>query len=197
MTGLDPAQVARLGRRFGRPAVWRPTVHLTEHDQGVLRLGGSGRRHDVTFAVLGSDGRVAVVRPVRFPTGAWRIPSGGIQAGEAIEDGIQREAREELGIEVALTGYPLVARARFVRPDGGALGWTTHVVTARPVADEGLAPRDRMEVAEARWMGFGQLIGPVADLLRAGPGQLRRYRADLHERVAGLLATSGARTLEE
>lgn len=197
MTSIDPAQVARLSRRFGRPAVWQPTVHLTDHDQGVLRLGGAGRRHDVTFAVLDSGGRVAVIRPSRFPPGAWRIPSGGIRAGEPIEAGIQRESREELGIEIALTGYPLVSRARFVRPDGGGLRWTTHVVTARPVADTCLAPRDRIEVAEASWMGFGQLIGPVADLLRAGPGELRRYRADLHARVAGLLAASGTRTLEE
>ncbi len=197
MTGLDAGQVARLSRRFGPPAVWQPTVHLTEHDQGVLRLGGAGRRHDVTFAVLDSNSQVAVIRPTRFPPGAWRIPSGGIRAGEAIEDGIQREALEELGIAIELTGYPLVTRTQFVRQDGGKLRWTSHVVTARPRADTNLAPRDRTEVAEATWMGFEQLTGPVASVLREGPGGLRRYRADLHDRLARLLAVPEARRLEE
>lgn len=193
---MNRSQAAELGRRFGRPQQWRTTVRLNDHDQGVLRLGGAGRRHDVTFAVLDA-GLVAVVRPVRFPPGLWRIPSGGVRPGEPVEAGVRREAGEELGIDVALTGYPLVARARLVHPDGRHLAWTTHVVTARPVSGTALAPRDLTEIAQAAWLGFGELTGPVGELLRQGPGGLRRYRADLHDRIARLLGAATARTLEE
>jgi len=184
---LDPALIRGLSRRFGRPAEWRPVVRLTEHDRSVLALGGAERRHDVTFAVHDGRGRMAVIRKPSFPPGAWRIPSGGVKPGEGLDAGVAREALEETGLVIELTGYLLVARARFIDPAGGELRWTTHVVLARTLAGTVLAPRDRIEIDDARWMTMDELTGPVAAVLRAGPGGLFRYRADLHERVAGLL----------
>jgi 8-oxo-dGTP pyrophosphatase MutT (NUDIX family) len=187
MSDLDPALIRGLSRRFGRPAEWRPVIRLTAHDRSVLALGGAERRHDVTFAVRDGRGRVAVIRKPSFPPGAWRIPSGGVKSGEAFDPGVAREALEETGLVIEVTGYPLVARARFLDPAGGELRWTTHVVVARPLAGTRLEPRDRVEIDDARWMTMDELTGPVAAVLRAGPGGLFRYRADLHDRVAGLL----------
>jgi 8-oxo-dGTP pyrophosphatase MutT (NUDIX family) len=197
MTHVDASLLAPIVRRFGHPAEWRPTVHLTEHDAAVMRLTRSGREHDVTFAVRRADGMLAVIRKPSFPPGAWRVPSGGVARDEAFLDGVRREALEELGIDLELTGYPLVARCRFEYADGRRQRWTTHVVTARPVpGDAALAPRDAREIAAARWMGMDELTGPVAGVLRAGPGALFRYRAELHDRLAGLLAAGDARTVE-
>jgi hypothetical protein len=36
-------------------------------------------------------------------------------------------------------------------------------------------------------MRIDTLTGPVARVLRSGPGNLFRYRADLHDRLTGLL----------
>jgi ADP-ribose pyrophosphatase YjhB (NUDIX family) len=193
---LDPALVREVSRRFGRPAEWRPVVRLTEHDRSVLALGGPTRRHDVTFTVRDGRGQVAVIRKPSFPPGAWRIPSGGVKPGEPFDAGVAREALEETGLTIELAGYPLVARARFLDPAGEELRWTTYVVLARALAGTRLEPRDRVEIDDARWMTMAELTGPVAAVLRAGPGGLFRYRADLHDRIAGLLETRPARTLE-
>jgi 8-oxo-dGTP diphosphatase len=187
VSDLDPARVREAARRLGRPLVWRPTVRLTEHDLRALGMGGPLRRHDVTFAVLDDRGRVAVIRKPSFPPGAWRIPSGGVAAGERFEDGVRREALEEIGLAIELERYLLVVRARFRFPDGTQDRWTTHVVAARPAGGTRLAPRDTVEIADARWMTFGELTGPVAGVLRSGAGGLFRYRAALHDRVARLL----------
>ena len=187
MSDLDPALIRDVSRRVGRPAEWRPVVRLSDHDRSVLALGGPARRHDVTFAIRDRRGAVAVIRKPSFPSGAWRIPSGGVKPGEGFDAGVAREALEETGLAIDVAGYPLVARARFIDPAGGELRWTTHVVAARPLAGTVLEPRDRVEIDDARWMTFDELTGPVAAVLRAGPGGLFRYRADLHDRIAGLL----------
>lgn len=187
MTHVDRALVAPVRRRYGRPREWRPTVRLTAHDLRALGMGAPGRRHDVTFAVRDAKGRVAAIRKPSFPPGAWRIPSGGIAPGESFEEGVLREALEEIGLAIEVEAYLMVARARFLHPDGSVDRWTTHVVSARPASGTRLAPRDRREIDDARWMTMDELTGPVAAVLRAGPGGLLRYRADLHDRLAGLL----------
>ena len=113
---------------------------------------GRSGSHDVTFAVE-RDGLLAVIRKPSFPPGAWRIPSGGIARGETFEEGARREALEETGLDIELTGYPLVARSVFTHR-GEQLPWVTHVVTAR-AGDGDLAPRDREEIEDARWMTLG------------------------------------------
>lgn len=112
------------------------------------------------------------------------IPSGGVVRGETFEGGVRREALEETGLEVQLIGYPLVARSTFTHGAGSEM-WTTHVVTAD--ASGVLEPRDRREIAAARWGSWDEFTGEVAAALRGTGSPLLGYRADLHEQVAGLL----------
>lgn len=186
MTHVTAEVLRPLVERFGPPAEWDGSRAITPRDVGTIqRSTARGRRHDVTFAILAADGLVVAIRKPQFPPGAWRIPSGGIEPGEPLEQGTAREALEETGLEIELTGYPLVARSEFTHA-GGAEPWTTHVVTARARAGT-LAPRDSVEIDAARWMGVAELTGPVAAVLRGTGGGLFAYRADLHDRIAALM----------
>jgi ADP-ribose pyrophosphatase YjhB (NUDIX family) len=186
VTHVTEDVVAPLVERFGPPVEWDGSREITARDAAtILRSTRRGRRHDVTFAILDAAGATVVIRKPWFAEGAWRIPSGGVHLGEAFADGTAREALEETGLRIELTGYPLVARSVFTHR-GHPDPWTTHVVTAR-AADGELAPRDTEEIAAARWMPMATLTGPVADVLRGTGGGLFAYRADLHDQIARLL----------
>ena len=52
------------------------------------------------------DGRVLLGRRAIEPgRGLWEIPGGFLDLGEHPDDGARREAREELGVDVTLTGF--------------------------------------------------------------------------------------------
>jgi ADP-ribose pyrophosphatase YjhB (NUDIX family) len=181
VTHVDDELLAPLIARFGRPAEWDGSREITERDSRmILRSNERERTHDVTFVITEGD-EVVVIRKPFFPPGAWRAPSGGVARGESFEEGTLREALEETGLAIELTGYPLVCRSVFTH--GGAnLPWTSHVVTATS-RSRALAPRDTEEIAACRWMAVDELLGPVARVLRSQGGELFSYRADLHERV--------------
>ena len=96
--------------------------------------------------------------------GAWMIPKGGIEAGEAPEEAALREFEEETGVRLTTVPFPLAR----VRQAGGkwvdAFAVEGDVDAAAVRSNEfecEWPPRSgRMqrfpEVAEARWMNFSQ-----------------------------------------
>jgi len=185
---VDEELLAPIVGRFGEPAEWDASREIGPRERdNVAASARTQRFHDVTFAIE-RGGLLAVIRKPLFPPGAWRIPSGGIDRGETFEEGARREALEETGLDIELTGYPLVARSVFTH-QGELLPWVTHVVTAR-TGESNLAPRDREEIDDARWMSWDELTGPVAAVLRGSGGALFAYRAELHDRLAALLGVS-------
>ncbi|MDX6534937.1 MAG: 8-oxo-dGTP diphosphatase [Gaiellales bacterium] len=187
MSHVTAELVAPVARRFGEPTAWDGSRELTDGNAAtILRSTAKGRLHDVTFMIADGD-EVVVIRKPSFPEGAWRVPSGGIALGESFAAGTLREAHEETGLEIELTGYPLVARSTFTYR-GEPIPWTTHVITARAAVRE-LAPIDTGEIAGCVWMPVAELLGPVAEVLRASGSALFDYRADLHEEIARSLFT--------
>jgi len=57
----------------------------------------------VAAAVFNVDGQVLLVQRGRPPRqGQWGLPGGLLDLGERLVDGVQREIREECGIEIAV-----------------------------------------------------------------------------------------------
>ncbi len=60
---------------------------------------------------MDSDRRVLLVHfdfPAdNLPTGLWACPGGGLDPGESVTDGLVRELREELGLEIDDPGSPV------------------------------------------------------------------------------------------
>lgn len=183
--------IAACERRFGVPRVVTLEAELTAAETDRLVASQRrGRAHDVTFFILDARKGVVVIRKPDFPPGCWRPPSGGVEPGEEIEAGAEREAREETGLDVALERYVVRVDGRFVERAAGGPGrvvpWTSHVFTAR-VTGGRLAPIDTREIADARWAPLAELAGPIrAALLAAGRGGFR-YRVGLHDAVLSAL----------
>jgi ADP-ribose pyrophosphatase YjhB (NUDIX family) len=115
----------------------------------------------------------------------WRPPGGGVKSGEDFVDGVRREALEETGLRIELQRYLVVAEARFLYAPHD-VPWRTHVFLAT-TAGEDLAPRDREEIAGARWGTLDELAGPLRERLLATNRAFWRYRVALHDAALAAL----------
>ena len=98
-------------------------------------------------AVVISDGegRVLLSQRARHPfAGEWEVAGGFVDLGEHPADAARREVREELGIEVALSG--LVGEYLEPSDGGGWLQVTVYAATTDDVPDP-----DPSEVMAWRW----------------------------------------------
>jgi ADP-ribose pyrophosphatase YjhB (NUDIX family) len=181
---VDETLLAGIRRRFGDPALldWDGEVSGPEL---AMIVRSPARRHDVTLFVFNGE-QLALIRKPHFPEGMWRTPGGGIKPGEDFIAGVAREAREELGVEIEVDRYLVVASAVF-RFDGQAVPWQTHVLSATTAAEH-LEPLDTHEIAEARWGTTAELLGPIRENLLATGRALWRYRVALHDAAAAALA---------
>jgi 8-oxo-dGTP pyrophosphatase MutT (NUDIX family) len=100
---------------------------------------------------------VAAIRPGGKPDGMWALPKGNIGRGEDPEATAMREVAEETGIEAVSAGK--LGDVRYVYTWGGKRIFK--VVSfyllrySRGRLDE-LAPEQRREVAEARWLSLAE-----------------------------------------
>jgi ADP-ribose pyrophosphatase YjhB (NUDIX family) len=99
-------------------------------------------------AAIVRDGRALVtVRAVEPEKGKVDVPGGFLEVGEHPVDGLKREAREELGVEVQVEGNPVMLATHTYGPDGIwvlAIGFRARIVEGEP------RPAD--DVAEIRWV---------------------------------------------
>ena len=174
---VDEAVLAGVREQFGQPAVFEWDGEVSDPELALI-VFSPARRHDVTLFVFNGE-RLALIRKPHFPPGIWRTPGGGIKPGEEFVAGVVREAREELGVDIALERYLVLARAVF-RFGNEAVPWQTHVFSASTSA-ETLSPLDTDEIAEARWGTSAELLGPIRENLLATGRALWRYRVALHD----------------
>jgi NAD+ diphosphatase len=125
--------------------------------------------------VLVTRGReMLLARANRFPGAMYSALAGFVEPGEAIEDCVHREVREEVGIDV--TGLQYFASQSWAFPHSLMIAYT-----ARYAGGE-LRP-DPAEIADARWFAF--------DALPDLPSSVSISRALIDATVERLRAESG------
>jgi len=72
-------------------------AYFSRHHRGERMI-------DVTAAILTQAGRVLIARrkPGASRAGMWEFPGGKVRPGETPEEGLKREIREELGLDIAV-----------------------------------------------------------------------------------------------
>lgn len=85
-------------------------------------------------AIRDREGRLLLIQRLRQPeAGAWGLPGGKIDFGEAAKDTARREIAEELGIDIEILGLACIAETI----DGGdGRHWVAPVYDARIVSGE-------------------------------------------------------------
>lgn len=103
-------EIAELAQRYGTPL--RRQVGLAS-DRLFDPLGKPDRIGEVCMVIRRSNGTLITARKTFYPTGVYRLLTGGINHGERILDALLRETEEETGLEVevrrflAVIGYAL------------------------------------------------------------------------------------------
>lgn len=95
---LTPAmrsELAALAGRFGAPVAREVPLDDIAFDP----VGNPSRFAEVCMVVRRPSGRLLLSIKAFYPRGAYRLPTGGIDADEPILDALVRETREETGLE--------------------------------------------------------------------------------------------------
>lgn len=93
-------------------AIWRSAPKVLRR----LTMRMTQARFTVTAAglVVDQQGRVLLLKHRFRPGSGWGIPGGFLEAGEQPEEGLRRELREEVGLE--LEGTELFTTHAFTKP---------------------------------------------------------------------------------
>jgi NADH pyrophosphatase NudC (nudix superfamily) len=107
-------------------------------------------------AAIVRAGKVLIAVRARHPEkGRIDIPGGFLHVGEELLDGLRREMREELGVEIAVSHDDYVQAAAHTYGDEGdwllSLGFRARLASGEP------SPSD--DVAEVAWVGPEEIDG--------------------------------------
>lgn len=149
----------------GDPAASDPPV-CTEHGPRWRLV----RNAPCAAAVIVRDGRVLLARRAREPfAGWWEVPGGFVERGEHPTEAAVREVREELGIDITLTGLV----GTYLEPSARG---ETLLITAYEAATDATTPvPDPDEVVEWAWLAPDQFPTEMAG----------RHRLRLDDWLAG------------
>lgn len=118
--------------------------------------------------VVVEEGAVLLVRRARPPLeGEWSIPGGLLEVGETLEEGLQRELREETGLEVAPAGL-LAVLDRILRDEQGRPRYHYVLIDYLCRIAPGASPETQAgsDAAECRWFSPANLPDLHPDTLR-------------------------------
>jgi 8-oxo-dGTP diphosphatase len=126
--------------------------------------------HVAAGVIRDGEGRVLIAQrpPGRHLAGGWEFPGGKVAEGESVRDALERELREEIGIEVR-SAEPLV-RYRHAYPGRTVLldVWTIAEYSGEPRALEG-QPLRWESVDRLLEVGLLEADRPIVEVLRRPP----------------------------
>lgn len=133
----------------------------------------------VVAALIVREGRLLIARRPegRHMAGRWEFPGGKLEKGESPEDAVEREIREELGLDVRAGRIYQAIAYSYPEKDVLLLFYAAAVVSGEPRP---------IEEAEIRWVTVEELDGyafaPVDEMLvqrlkRDGLGALLTIQA--------------------
>jgi ADP-ribose pyrophosphatase YjhB (NUDIX family) len=140
---INEKEITDLARQYG-PLERRH--YVLEVDKRVFthwREERGDRRGEVALFILRPSGNMILHTKEFYPKGIYRVPTGGIERGEAVVTAVHREAREETGLTVDIERCLGVLEYEF-RYRGETLPFVSYVFLLRENSGQ-LCPQDEGE----------------------------------------------------
>jgi NAD+ diphosphatase len=133
-----------LAERYGAPV--RELIHIPQVSRSLGPAGfplSSRRTAEVVLVIPRPDRKVLVHTKNFYPSGVWRLPTGGLHRGERIDDAIRREASEETGNDLAPARFLFHLRFRW---EGAAKQFDSYgfLTTEASMRIESCDPREQI-----------------------------------------------------
>jgi ADP-ribose pyrophosphatase YjhB (NUDIX family) len=94
------AEIADLAARYGEPRRVDATIQVFfDPVQNPDRVG------EVCMAIRRPNRKLLLSIKTFYPRGAYRLPTGGVAHGERIVDALERETKEETGLETRIRRF--------------------------------------------------------------------------------------------
>ena len=105
----------------------------------------------VVGLVRDEEGRILLLRHTYRPSSPWGLPGGGLKSGEWLEECLQREVKEETGMEIKVERLLSAAAHRDRR-------LVDIIFSCRPAEGQNLSGfQPNSEIAEARFFALDEL----------------------------------------
>ena len=121
-------EIASLSEKFGTPQLI--TERLPCGDTDPL---SSQRQGEVAMVLLRKSNKILLNTKGFYPSGTFRIPTGGIKKGEPVEAALLRETMEETNLEVEVLRFLAVITYQV---PGRPAPFTTYAFLLREIAGE-------------------------------------------------------------
>ena len=129
--------------RFGQPEE-REYLLRVSRDAFRRRVRvRDNRSAEVVLLIRRPNGRFLLHTKSFYPSGSYRVPTGGIEQGEDLIAAACREAREETGLQVSIESFLGILHYRFCRNDQET-DFTSYVFLLQETEGR-LAPQDSSE----------------------------------------------------
>jgi 8-oxo-dGTP diphosphatase len=161
--------LATLRKRFGKVPLLQPA--LAAADFAPVR--GGRRRAEVAMAIRRPAGTILLQTKAFYPPGTFRLPTGGIKAGEDVEHALLREVHEETNLAVDVDS--VLAVLDYSGPEGIVV-FRTYLFLLREVSGE-LRVNDPDEQISGWLEADGAALREAAHRLRGLDGTWKPWGA--------------------
>lgn len=114
--------------------------------------------HSQPFVVVGvileKAGKFLLVQEGKVDVGMWNIPAGWLDLNEDIISGAKREAKEETGLDIEITGFLGVYTSSKIK-DERLEHPVRFIFSAKPLSQELNLPKG--EILDAKWFTYDEV----------------------------------------
>lgn len=138
------------------------------------------RRGEVGFLLKRPNGKFVVIRSRKYPKGAFRIPTGGIDFNESAIDALYREVKEELGVKFEIENFKGIIEYTFTYKEE-IIKFYSYLFVIREISGELIKDATEDEIADYKEVDKAELcrLSGFLSSIEGGWSDWGHFRSEL------------------